>query len=108
MKEYTIYHYKGITKGNKSYCSFTTGVESLSYYSHTVKDFFEHKNTIFRSCSITLKEARKMVEEGKIFIPISSTIDSDEILKYCNIGLIPVFMKAKEYNQFKKDYALEA
>lgn len=112
MKDYLIYAYKGRCKAGDAENVIKTPIkktlEDLSYYGRDIKSFFENKTMVFYSERFNMKEIRNMVEAGRVIIPISSTVDKEEVLNYINIGLHPLFMRAKEYNQFKKDYALEA
>lgn len=109
MKDnYTVFIFTGAMEHGRKYFSIFRAVDNMSYLTHSVRDFFNKKNHIFDSKEITIEEARKMVENGKVFFPISSTVDVSEIENYWNVGLFPVLMYAKDYNRFKKDYALEA
>lgn len=115
MKDYTIFIYQGRYKyGHNSGTDYIiktplkSVLENLSFCFRSAKSFFEDSDMVFDSKTVTLSEVRKMVEAGTVIIPISSGIDRDEILNYMEIGLTPVFMKVKAYNQFKKDYTLEA
>jgi hypothetical protein len=115
MKEYTIYtfegRYKEVHNSGDDWIiksPIKSVLENLSFYCRDMKSFFESKGMVFYSESFDMASIRNMVENGRVIIPISSSVHRDEVLNYINIGLHPLFMKAKEYNQFKKDYTLEA
>lgn len=114
-KNYTVFIFKGRYKeGHFSGSDYIiksplkTTLENLGYYNRNMKAFFENSKMVFEGKEVTLEDIRKEVEDGKVIIPLSSEIDKDQVLNYLNIGLYPLFMKAREYSRFKKDYSLEA
>ena len=47
----------------------------------------------------------KIVERGYVIVPFSRTFYICDLLKYYDLGLFVIFMKIKDYKQFKEDYA---
>lgn len=120
MTEYTCYEVKGFYK----YHSFEVVEHNLlevlkktNYRAYTTKDFF---NRAFLSTACievvycndnlpTMAYIKEKIAKDKLVIfPVSSVIFMDDVFRYLELGFTVWFMRAKEFNQFKKDYALEA
>jgi hypothetical protein len=118
MTEYTCYEVKGFYK----YHSFEVVEHNLlevlkktNYRAYTTKDFFNRVfigNTYFEVvyCGDNLPNMayikEKIAKDKLVIFPVSSVVYMDEIFRYLELGFTVWFMRAKDYKQFKKDYAM--
>ena len=109
-KTYKVYIFKGVPQLKCT--GWTVCTMSLidcfknvftTRYARNMKDFY---NCNFRYDIVqkTIKDIYSDIGEGAIFIPFSTTIDRDDVIKYLKAGLTVYFMRAAEYNTMKKDY----
>ena len=118
MTEYTCYEVKGFYKYHSYELtdkSFLEVLKSSSYNSYTTKDFF-NRGFLSEACievvyyndslPTMVDIQKKILNEKLVIFPVSSVIFMDEVLRYLELGFTVWFMKAKDYKQFKKDYAM--
>ena len=118
MTEYTCYEVNGLYNYNYTEIeqNFLEVLKNTNYRCYTTKDFF-NKHFLSNACieavyygnnyrpnMVYIKE--KIVRDKLVIIPVSSTVYMDEVLHYLELGFIVWFMQAKEYKQFKKEYAM--
>lgn len=116
--EYTCYEVKGffVYPGYElTDKSFLEVLKDSNYRGYTTKDFFnEHflSNACIeavyygRNYKPNMVYIKEKIEKDKLVLfPVSSNVYMDEVLRYLELGFTVWFMQAKEYNQFKIDYA---
>ena len=118
MTEYTCYEVKGFYKYRYELTeqSFLEVLKKTSYRAYTTKDFFNRRflsnacievvyyGNNYKPNMVYIKE--KIAKDKLVIFPVSSVIFMDEVLRYLELGFTVWFMRAKEYSQFKKDYAM--
>ena len=91
-------------------------VNMINAYCITTADFIKTYPKIFtsglyaidyRANKDCLESFRKQIELNKLAVfPISNDEFMDKVKNYLELGFTVWFMRAKDYRQFKKDYAL--
>ena len=94
---------KGTINKINSYC-----ITTESFYKAFPKLFTSGVYAIdYKANKDCLESFRKQIELNKLVVfPISNTDFMDKVKNYLELGFTVWFMKAKDYKQFKKDYAL--
>jgi hypothetical protein len=118
MTEYTCYEVKGFY--NRGYevieHNLLEVLKKTNYRAYTTKDFF-NRRFLSSACIETVYYGNnykpnmvyiqeKIARDKLVIFPVSSVIFMDEVFRYLEMGFIVWFMKAKDYKQFKKDYAM--
>lgn len=107
MDKFTVYIFKGTYSpylGVKEISLKSYLKDCFNYSGADIKAFFKHKYCSFDSVEYTTEEIRQKVSEGMAIFPISETKEIKEVLNYIDIGLNPVFMKARDFQKLKKVY----
>ena len=110
-RTFTIFKFQGIVRNNGR----KTEVREMSladclkrvfntYWDDTTKKLFEHNGFCFDSEGLTLSELTEKIGKGLAVFPVSTTQNIEEVKRYIDIGLSPVFMKATDFRAFKKVY----
>lgn len=113
-KKYSIFKFSGICGyvwGNyrEKKISLSDYLTEKSHYScPDTKTLFTSSDTVFELEEKTLAEIRKEVENGTGIFPVNVSTDTDEVRNYLKLGLNVVFMKDRDFRQFKKDYCMIA
>ena len=119
MTEYTCYEVKGFYKYHSyelTEKSFLEVLKKSSYGNSTTKDFFNRQflseacievvyyGNNYKPNMVYIQE--KIARDKLVIFPVSKIVYMDEVLHYLELGFTVWFMRAKEYSQFKKDYAM--
>lgn len=75
------------------------------YYSDTEK-FFNCPDLSFEREELTLSELTDKIGKGLAVFSVSKLQNIEEIKRYIELGLDPVFMRARDFQTFKKCYGI--
>lgn len=110
-RTFVIFKFHGIVRNNGRKTevremSLKTCLDSVfnTYWDDTTKRLFERNGFCFDSEEFTLSELTEKIGKGLAVFPVSTTQDIEEVKRYIDIGLSPVFMKATDFRAFKKVY----
>ncbi len=112
MEKFNVYKFKGVPyqswNGEHRVDKMTLEkcldkVFSSPYLQLNMRQFWECGYS-YDITALSLEDIRDLVEKGYVFIPFSVNVDRYDVLCYINIGLKPLFMRAKEYITMKKAY----
>ena len=107
MDKFTVYIFKGTNHSvyvKHENMPLVTYLKGKVYLPANTKEFFNNRLIAFDSVEYTTEEIRQKVSEGMAIFPISETKEIKEVLNYIDIGLNPVFMKARDFQKLKKVY----
>lgn len=108
--KYLLYTFTGITRCDgetievhlqtviKDYSKLFTSVTA------TTNELFESKIFCLSADNYEMKDINALVEKGIVIVPFSRTFYIADLLNYYNLGMDVMFMKIKDYKQFKQDY----
>ena len=108
--KYLLYTFTGITRCDgetialplqtviKDYSKLFTSVAA------TTNELFESKAFCLSADNYEMKDINALVEKGIVIVPFSRTFFVADLLNYYNLGMDVMFMKIKDYKQFKEDY----
>ena len=75
-----------------------------TYYDSDTKRLLNCYNLAFTSQELTVEQIEMKVTEGWALFPISEKQKIEEVKKYIDLGLDPVFMKYNDFRRFRKVY----
>lgn len=75
-----------------------------TYYDSNTKRFFNCYNFDFTRHELTIDQVNEKISEGWALFPISEHQDIEEVKKYIELGLVPVFMKFNDLRALRKVY----
>lgn len=75
-----------------------------SYYARNMKRFYENTNFNFDKRRATISDIFRWIEQGFAIVPFSVSVDKQDVIKYLDIGLQVLFMKAGEFKKMQKAY----
>jgi len=108
--KYLLYTFTGITRCDgetialplqtviKDYSKLFTSVAT------TTNELFESKIFCLSADNYEMKDINALVEKGIVIVPFSRTFYIADLLNYYNLGMDVMFMKIKDYKQFKQNY----
>ena len=110
-KTFLIFQFQGIyinkCKGKElkkmSLADFMKHVFNTSYDSNT-KRLLNCYNLAFKSHELTVEQIEAKIAEGWALFPISEKQDIEEVKRYIELGLVPVFMKYNDLRALRKVY----
>ena len=70
----------------------------------STKEFFFNRKYAFRAKAYDAEELTAEIGKGLAVFPVSKNQNMDEVKRYIDIGLFPVFMKAGDFREFRKIY----
>lgn len=113
-ERYNVYSFIGIA--GYAYGQYRSKKMSLSTYlkdkSHydcpDTKRLFSDSMAHFDCEYMSMETLQKKVENGLSVFPINVSTDIDVVKSYLGLGLEVVFMRDRDFKQFKKDYLLKA
>lgn len=82
----------------KDYSDMFSSVEA------TCEELYDSKAFCLKADVYNMPQMIEKINDGCVIIPFSRTIYIIDLLNYYNLKLTPVFMKIKDYKQFKIDY----
>lgn len=110
-KEYCIFKFSGILRhsckeNRMEKMTLKTCLAEVfnTSWDKDTKGFFEHDGFMFDSVYYTIDQIIREVENGMSIFPVSKGTDIDTVKKHIAMGLIPVFMKYRDFQELKKDY----
>ena len=110
-RTFFIFKFQGIVRNNGKKTevrgmSLKTCLDSVfnTFYDDTTKKLFERNGLAWEPEEFTLSELTEKIGEGLAIFPVSTTQDIEEVKRYIDTGLSPVFMKARDFQAFKKVY----
>lgn len=74
---------------------------------NTTKDFFcnnRYRKVFLRAESVGMSDIVRMIENKYVFLPASKKVSVADVKSWVKAGFIPVFMRAKDFAQWKKDF----
>ena len=75
-----------------------------TYYDRDTERFFNCYNLSFEREELTLLELTDKIGKGLAVFPISKLQEIEEVKRYIDLGLDPVFMRVTDFRAFKKVY----
>lgn len=75
-----------------------------TYYDRDTERLFNSRDLSFEREELTLSELTDKIGKGLAVFPISKLQEIEEVRKYIDLGLDPVFMRATDFRAFKKIY----
>ena len=73
-----------------------------TYYDTDTKRFFNCYNFDFTRHELTVDQINEKIAEGWALFSISEKTDIDEVKRFIDLGLYPVFMHAKDLRTLRK------
>ena len=93
--------YEVIKEHSKLFENHYMGIDS--YNANTIL-LFENKLFCFEANCYEMESIQDCIEKGTVIIPFSRTYFIMDLISYYEQGFDVMFMKIKDYKQFKKDY----
>ena len=75
-----------------------------TYYDRDTERFFKCYNLSFTCSEYTIEELTEKIGKGLAVFPISKLQKIEEVKRYIDLGLDPVFMRAVDFRTFKRLY----
>jgi len=73
-----------------------------TYYDTDTKRFFNSYNFDFTRHELTVDQINQKIADGWALFPISEIQEIDEVKRYIDLGLYPVFIHAKDLRTLRK------
>ena len=73
-----------------------------TYYDRDTERLFNSRNFDFTRHELTVDQINQKISDGWALFAISEKTDIDEVRRYINLGLYPVFMHAKDLKTLRK------
>lgn len=73
-----------------------------TYYDNNTKRFFNSHNFDFTLHELTIDQINEKITDGWALFPISEKTDIEEVKRYIDLGLYPVFIHAKDLRTLRK------
>ena len=112
-RTFNIYRFQGVyqhkAKGLElKKMSLKTCLDKVfnTYWDNTTYKFFSHNGFSFDYDNLSLEELTEKIAEGLAVFPISINQDIEEVKRYIELGLDPVFMRARDFQTFRKCYGI--
>lgn len=108
--KYLLYTFTGITRcdGETIALPLQTVITDYSKLftsvAATTNELFESKAFCLSADNYEMKDINSLVEKGIVIVPFSRTFYVADLLNYYNLGMDVMFMKIKDYKQFRQDY----
>ena len=77
-----------------------------TYYDRDTEKLFNCRDYSFEHEELTLSELTDKIGKGLAIFPISKLQETEEVRRYIDMGLDPVFMKVTDFRAFKKCYGI--
>ena len=77
-----------------------------TYYDRDTEKFFNCHDFSFEREELTLSELTDKIGKGLAVFSVSKLQNIEEIKRYIELGLDPVFMRARDFQTFKKCYGI--
>lgn len=108
-KVYAIYYFTGVTvhlynRVREEKMSLESCLKDVYNTAFDADTMGLKKRFNFSREFYTLDELQAKIGSGMSIFPFSKTMDIDIVRNHIKMGLYPVFMNAKEFQDFKKDY----
>ena len=107
---YLLYNFTGVSKpdGKTKSISLETVIRKYDKMftspSSTTDELFTSKGFCFEADYYSMESVINLIEDNYVIIPFSRKFFIMDLLNYYNLGMKVLFMKIKDYNQFKEDY----
>ena len=75
-----------------------------TYYDRDTERFFRCYNFSFDSEELTLEELTEKIGKGLAVFPVSKLQKIEEVKRFIDLGLDPVFMRVVDFRTFKRIY----
>lgn len=70
----------------------------------TVNEIYEGNNFCLSASTVSMETMYELIECGYTIVPFTRTMYIYDLLGYYKLGMKVLFMKIKDYKNFKKDY----
>ena len=74
------------------------------YYDRDTERLFKSRDLSFEHEELTLSELTDKIGKGLAVFPISKLQEIEEVKRYIELGLDPVFMRVTDFRAFKRVY----
>ena len=114
--KYLLYNFTGLTCSDgttKAISLYDVILKHPDLFTPLISEKFETVNTLklyednllcLDSEYYEMESIQKLIEDGFVIIPFSRTFFIMDLIPYYKMGMIVLFMKIKDYKQFKSDY----
>lgn len=75
-----------------------------TYYDRDTERLFKSRDLSFEREELTLSELTDKIGKGLAVFPISKLQEIEEVKRYIDLGLDPVFMRVTDFRAFKRVY----
>ena len=75
-----------------------------TYYDRDTERLFKNRDFSFEREELTLSELTDKIGKGLAVFPISKLQEIEEVKRYIDLGLDPVFMRVTDFRTFKRIY----
>ena len=75
-----------------------------TYYDRDTERLFKNHDFSFKREKLTLSELTEKIGKGLAVFPVSKLQKIEEVKRYIELGLDPVFMRAVDFRTFKRLY----
>lgn len=108
--EYLLYNFTGISKpdGETKSVQLETVIRKydkmFTSVAATTDELLTSKGFCLEADYYSMESIISCIEDGYVIVPFSKRFYIVDLLKYYNLGMKVLFMKVKDYKQFKEDY----
>ena len=108
--KYLLYNFTGISKPNGETKSIQLETVIRKYdkmftsVAATTDELFTSKGFCLEADYYSMESIISCIEDGYVIVPFSKRFYIADLLKYYDLGMKILFMRIKDYKQFKEDY----